>query len=499
MWAYIDSKIDILKDREIILEDCNSPSGVAMTDIICALSESPHNRLPSHLSAVGRHLVNTDSLFDGLPFAAEVAEDVNSLTLIDALKNRNICAAILARKFMSDTGRKITDLWKILDMVGVDTFLGKKWYKDLKNLKEVFLVYTIPILYYCGVANTQSNNIIITKNWMDVFKVNFTSTIEFDNYVYDMHTLKGRMCGKDGKEFAKKGSQVTNEYFIKDGKQLRNFYERCKIYEVCGLQEPKSKSPSKSPTKSPTKYKLESDIFKFIIRAQLVCGSGKTDTYFAEKMTENGRLKVVFVKGPFKSEEEPDEVIKIYKFKKLLLLPAIKVEKIHLIPDLLTNPLGVRNKILPNTPYPFLIFESMFPPNTKFPVEIRESKLWPPTEVVDWKNVKNCDAFNAVYATEQQKKEYVRALLFRKFIGNGDLADRNFILKDDIVYSIDEDSTGKDVNFDSIKSGKNKEIINTMMKKYYKEYTEDVKIWKKIANENITLLGDKLLEFINNN
>ena len=141
----------------------------------------------------------------------------------------------------------------------------------------------------------------------------------------------------------------------------------------------------------------------------------------------------------------------------------------------------------------------MFPPNTKFPVEIRESKLWPPTEVVDWKNVKNCDAFNAVYATEQQKKEYVRALLFRKFIGNGDLADRNFILKDDIVYSIDEDSTGKDVNFDSIKSGKNKEIINTMMKKYYKEYTEDVKIWKKIANENITLLGDKLLEFINNN
>ncbi|NBQ48944.1 MAG: hypothetical protein EBU33_10915, partial [Sphingobacteriia bacterium] len=128
--------------------------------------------------------------------------------------------------------------------------------------------------------------------------------------------------------------------------------------------------------------------------------------------------------------------------------------------------------------------------------EIRESKLWPPTEVVDWKKVKNCDAFNASSATEQQKKEYVRALLFRQFIGCGDLADRNFILKDGIVYSIDEDSTGKEVNFASIKSKKNKEIIEEMRQKYHTEYSASIALWKQIAGENRSLLGESLLNFI---
>ena len=117
--------------------------------------------------------------------------------------------------------------------------------------------------------------------------------------------------------------------------------------------------------------------------------------------------------------------------------------------------------------------------------------------IVDWKNVKNCNAFTILSATELQKKEYVRALLFRQFMGIPDLADRNFIMKDDVVYSIDEDSTGKDVNFNSIKSGKNMKIINEMIKKYPKEYTESLAMWKKYANENPELLGQKLIDFIN--
>ena len=502
LWEYIDSKIDIMKARDLIIGDCKSlsgqaPSGQAMIDIICALSECMHNRLPSHLSAISKYS-NTTSLFEGLPAASAIAKDL-TMGLVEALKTRNICAAILARQFMEDEGRKITELWKILDDFGVDTALGKKWYRDLKGLKEVFLVYTTPILAYCGLANPLENNIIITRDWTDVFKVNFTSSIDFDDYIYDMHTRHGRMRGLGIKDFATEGSQVANEFFIAHGKQLRTFYERCRVYgdlpetdrDLKGKPETERDLKGKPETDRDLAGKPESSVFTFIIRAQLVCGAHKTDTYFA-KMDS----RIVFVKGPFKNDEAPDEVIKIYKFKKLVGLPAIEVKKVSLIPDLLETPLGVRSKIVPHTAYPFLIFDSMFPQNVQFPTEIRESKLWPPTEVVDWKKVKNCDAFNASSATEQQKKEYVRALLFRQFIGCGDLADRNFILKDGIVYSIDEDSTGKEVNFASIKSKKNKEIIEEMRQKYHTEYSASIALWKQIAGENRSLLGESLLNFI---
>lgn len=123
LWEYIDSKIDIMKARDLITGDCKSLSGQAMIDIICALSQSMHNRLPSHLSAISKYS-NTTSLFEGLPAASAIAKDL-TMGLVEALKTRNICAAILARQFMEDEGRKIKELWKILDDFGVDTALGK--------------------------------------------------------------------------------------------------------------------------------------------------------------------------------------------------------------------------------------------------------------------------------------------------------------------------------------------------------------------------------------
>lgn len=183
----------------------------------------------------------------------------------------------------------------------------------------------------------------------------------------------------------------------------------------------------------------ESERFQFRVRVQLVCSTFRQDTYFA-KDKKTG--KEVFVKGPFKSEEQADFAIGVMNLRKSLGERYIQTEKVMLIPDLLTSPLSQRNYCDKDKAYAFLVSENLC--KEEIITKMHSSKLWPETEVVDWERMKSSKPFNAMKVDEDIFKDYVRHLLFRKIIRVGDIADRNFLLIDKDLYSVDEDAPPKE-------------------------------------------------------
>lgn len=187
------------------------------------------------------------------------------------------------------------------------------------------------------------------------------------------------------------------------------------------------------------KIQKESERFQFRVRVQLVCSTFRQDTYFA-KDRKTG--KEVFVKGPFKNEEQADFAISVMNLRKVLGERYIATEKVMLIPDLLTSPLSQRNYCDKDKAYAFLVSDNLC--KEEIITKMHSSKLWPETEVVDWEKMKSCKPFNAMKVKEGIFRDYVRHLLFRKIIRVGDIADRNFLLVEEELYSVDEDAPPKE-------------------------------------------------------
>ena len=136
-------------------------------------------------------------------------------------------------------------------------------------------------------------------------------------------------------------------------------------------QKPRSRSKEKD-----VKDAKESEFCRFLVRAQLVTGNTKTDTYYGEK---NG--KVVFIKGPLKDDKDIQSFLDLQKIKEKLGLPTLHYQVVYLIPDLFgKTPLGLRNRIDREEKHPFIVCDTLFdhsPDN--IPIRIHSSKLWPPT------------------------------------------------------------------------------------------------------------------------
>lgn len=189
----------------------------------------------------------------------------------------------------------------------------------------------------------------------------------------------------------------------------------------------------------------ESEYATFILRVQLVCGNSKTDTYYAQK---DGRI--LFVKGPVEEVEDKAE-----EDKKHLGLPCVNTWVEWLIPDLFTdfqkNPLGRRHTrfVDCSKPQPFLISEVLF--DYKLPEEIpwkmHSSTVWPETRVVDFSKVGGMSHLTVHHLSDSNLlREFVLTIFYRYVYGMGDLATRNFIVRGDHIYSVDEDVV--DRNFD---------------------------------------------------
>lgn len=193
----------------------------------------------------------------------------------------------------------------------------------------------------------------------------------------------------------------------------------------------------------------ESDIFEFRIRAQLVTGIAKTDSYYAYlKKTK----KTVFVKGPFMDISGPENQATLSHIKKILGLAYLDIKVELLVPDLLAEPLrGIRSssKIDLSKSYPFLIADDICLKAQPIPIIVKfYSGSTVPIEVVDHNKLVGDFTLSGDHIKKHLFLEdldmlsidLILNILYRYLFGIPDLAVRNFIVKNNkAIVSVDED------------------------------------------------------------
>jgi hypothetical protein len=345
-----------------------------------------------------------------------------------------------------------------------------RWFYEINN-DEAFLAWQNLIIIILKKEpfefSYQENNVEeLYKRNLDFYKM------EFDDWVYDMHTAIGRSLKRNTSYFAKEGSFVCNE-----SPTINKEYKKAYIYNKMledGLEEEKEeKEAPKIEVVEEKESDTESEYAKFIVRAQLVTSDTKTDTYFSEK---GG--KIVFIKGPFVDVSHIQEFLKVQEVKKTFGIPFISYKCVLLYPDLFPEtPLGLRKKLDKKKLYPFLVADVLFDYTVEnFPTKYHSSKVWPETLVPDWDKSKNIHVEIEMLKNENLMREYIENVVFRYMFGMPDLAKRNFVVYKNHVYSIDEETFGKDFDLESAMKNfypvivlyikKNKEWFRSVLEKY---------------------------------
>jgi len=119
---------------------------------------------------------------------------------------------------------------------------------------------------------------------------------------------------------------------------------------------------------------------------------------------------------------------------------------------------------------------------------MHSSKLWPETEVVDWDKIPFHFDYKARPLTEQEYVDYIHAILFRYLLGISDYADRNFVMKDGRVISIDEDVENKPINVYEILKKNKAHILYLWLKDNYDKL--DVASWTPKTSEQQQKLAE---------
>ena len=334
-----------------------------------------------------------------------------------------------------------------------------EWYKDhIGTMNEGFMCWLLPLLCELGIVPEGVKS--ITKEDIPTTWERNRSAEVFvpDEYVLDKHTSKGR--GKGLIEFAVEGAKVENQAsFVQP--LWKKFYEDGKFFEEAGLAAVKGELPSKPKKPTVGSFplqedqkgdELESRAFTFLARTQLVTMASKMDVYLAKDATG----KVVVVKGPYASYREINVLRSNTEWKKKHVLPYNTFEVRRLIPDRWPEgtPLGARNSVDRTMPSNFLVFDSYIKED-EICTKLHSSKLWPETEVVDWDKIPFHFDYKIRPLSEQEYVDYIHAVLFRYLLGISDYADRNFVMKDGRVISIDEDVENKPIDvYDTLKKNK---------------------------------------------
>ena len=206
-----------------------------------------------------------------------------------------------------------------------------------------------------------------------------------------------------------------------------------------------------SPDSKQLRPMLETD-YTAPIRTQVTTSSAKADVVFA---TDPDGV-FVCLKGPLQSAAGAENAIEMNAWKKALGLPhmpSLKVVYLETNRWPTGTPLGYRNKVN-GLRAPFLVSAATLPEAvvrtnvTTYGAlkKLKGTEKWPSdTILVDWRKVKSHICFAEF--TAQEMLDYVLLLLARYIFGVSDLADRNFLLKEGRVYSIDEEYRAKPVHF----------------------------------------------------
>lgn len=175
----------------------------------------------------------------------------------------------------------------------------------------------------------------------------------------------------------------------------------------------------------------ESEYFEFVTLAQVPANISKTTTYFAKLRGSN---EVVFVKGPLKETFDPCLFLEIQLIKKALGLPIIQYRYTRLEPDITTIH-SYRSNMKSRDAW-FVYCKPLF----DF------------TKYYDLCNLKKIDwsFINDVQHMKQSHKhriDFKNTKAFREIFGIDDSDHlKNFLIKNDIIYSVDEDRAHCDIN-----------------------------------------------------
>jgi hypothetical protein len=213
-----------------------------ISNLISLLTISRKARVCSHIRAVFNPKYNNKILLDKYPSIKLLWDEIkeNQKNNLDKynlfkkyLKEMNILVVYYGFQIdMSNDkiGRRkavwfIFEQLKSLNCSKIDIFIY--WYKNyLGNMKEGFMCWLFPLLYYIKCIIKENDQIKETKDTWD--KNRNMKKVEIDDYVIDRHTKKGN--GKSLVDFALSGAYVENEYeFV--NKLWKSFYEDGKRFE----------------------------------------------------------------------------------------------------------------------------------------------------------------------------------------------------------------------------------------------------------------------------
>ena len=337
-----------------------------------------------------------------------------------------------------------------------------QWYKNhIGTMNEGFMCWLLPLLHELNaIPMGQAPLVDNTPYPMNWDQNRAGQRMEIDKYVEDKHTSKGRQRKAGLIEFAFEGALVENpaafvnplwKQFYEDGKRLESGVNP-EGEKVLGPMPPSpsirrgpkiGKMPPKQEEKVDDSIPLESTSYEFVVRTQLTTMGTKMDVYFAKDKAG----KLVVVKGPYSSRKEIDILLSNTEWKKKYNLPYNRFEVKQMMPNRWPEgvPLGARNKVDRERSAYFLVFESYIAESQLKSMQ-RSSTLWPPTEVVDWEKIPFHFDYRGRALTEQEYIDYVHALLFRYLLGISDYADRNFVMKEGRVISIDEDVENHEID-----------------------------------------------------
>jgi DNA-directed RNA polymerase subunit H (RpoH/RPB5) len=357
------------------------------------------------------------------------------------------------------------------------------WYKNhISGMKEDFMCWLVPLLYSLNIIPFgEYPNYNLSDYQLNWNRNRDGYTIEIDNFVVDRHTKEGRT--KSVVEFALIGAQVENEApFVNN--IWKSFYNDSKRWEEGQPIKGPDSSYRDNTIDNTTEDVKETEEYKFIVRSQLNTSNSKMDVYFAKDHTG----KLVVVKGPYSSRKEINILVSNTEWKKKYNLPYIPFIIRSLIPDRWPEgvPLGARNRINRNIPAFFIIFDSIID-EEQIQTITRSSKVWPETEVIDWSDIPLHFSYQLRPLTEEEKKDYVHAILYRYLFGISDFADRNFLMKNGRVISIDEDIENNNVNiYNELKKNKAEYFYNWIKQNYNKLNIQD---WDVKDKNNISQIN----------
>lgn len=457
--------------------------------------------------------------------------------------------------------------------------LGERWHQELKQLRESFMTWMLPLVAHITDAPVSKPDIPLLqwvlqeRNCYSTTLVPggshdsaFTESFAFDDFVLDRHTFKGRSKGI--LEFAMIGAQVENESSLVNARHKEFYWKQKEALETAGLSSHLKNSSRKPPTLCVVPLSLSSDmppheanLFQkrdnfeenveectegqkrkptepvfdelpteptfaaaentpgllskrtrlefisvkpptpaeqevfglretqyctFMLRAQLTTSCVKSDVYFAR---HEGRI--VVMKGPFSTVNAVKNALNLNRWKQANGFPITKLYSVMLIPDRWPEgvPLGIRNMTCRTERAMFLVSDSLIQDETLLKRRIHSSKLWPPTEVLDGAATALHLQFEKL--SHQSMIDYVRNLLFRWLFGVSDLADRNFLVNEGRVLSIDEEYRARPVNFLNELKKKRCEFLRNWVDVFYEEL--QLASWKHVP----TFLLPKYHELLN--